>query len=1435
MATMVTGTSAAPSSADVPASTGPREPLRARVVGVLVRLRLALVCSGFLVLALLQQPGRIIGDTKLDLAVDPLSFLGRALTLWEPVGAAGQLQNQAYGYFFPMGPFFALGQLAGLPVWVVQRLWWAALMSVAFLGVVVLARRLRIGTPATALVAGIAYALAPRMLTAIGTTSVELIPMALAPWVLIPLVGAEERGSARRAAALSGLAVFCVGGVNAVATAAVLPLAVLYLLTRPAGPFRRRLVVWWGICVGLASVWWAGPLVLLGRFSPPFLFYIENADATTGPTDVLSVLRGTSHWVATLASPSGPTWPAGWSLVHDVVPVAGTVLLAAAGLAALCRRDLPERTWLVLGVLAGVGLVSLGHLAEVQGLWADRLHDGLDDFLAPLRNVHKFDPVLRLPLVLGLAHLGAVLLARARRGRAGQPDSGRLRSAARIGSRATLGLLVLALVAGIVPALAGRLAPPNGFTEIPGYWRQTAAFLEDQQPSGRALVLPGSSFPTYEWGSPTDEPLQALADSPWDVRNAIPLTPEGHIRMLDAVESRLEQGEGAAGLSRYLARAGISHLVLRNDVDTGATGATRSVLVRQALRDSPGISPVGSFGPVSEADGLSDGRVLDSGLDEPAPPIEIYAVADPAPRAWTTPMSSAVGVHGGPEALLPLEDRGVITDRPAMMAGSTAAPTDPAMVTDALLRRERTFGRLADAASGGLSEDDPLRLDAPVRDYVLPNLALAESVIRYIGGTPSASSSASDPDGFNGTRMDTQPWSAVDVDPMTAWRPAPWDESSEPPWWRLTTERQFLGREIVVSLGEEPGVARPSELKITTDAGELVVPVADTGEEQVLPIPQGYTSQLTISSTVPANDPDAPALALAEVRVLGINVHRSAVTPVPEHGATVFSFDAERGRSGCVTGSEGTPLCTPALITGSEEAVWLDRTFSVPGWSDYDIFGTAVARPGLALDALLTEARGTPLVEASSSPVSDPRGSAIAAVDGDPNTAWLAAGDDRRPTLTLTWPEPRTVDSLRVVTDPGLVAARPTAVTIDAGGLPRSLRLTEDGSVQFAPVVTDRLAVTFELPEELESLDPFTRWDQRLGVGVSELEVGGPNPVTPSDTPVRVEPGNAFRDPDTAELFDPETGELACGSGPDVQVDGAVMLTRARPTVGTLETLRPTTLEFCDAVPSMLIPGGEHRLLARSSEILGTDSVTLQRAGSPSDIDPGIRTAAGISRWDAEHRAVEVDAGDGDTLLVIPENINPGWTATLDGQTLTPVTIDGWQQGYIVPAGSAGTVQLDFTPGPAYRTALAVGAGAVLLLVLVAAWPARPLRDRPRRAPRVAAALSAVFGTAFVVGSALFGTALVGGLAGLAALAVLWLLRQITGRWGPAVLGAVATGALLAAGATLVSEPDGSTPGQLLAVVALSAVVAGILPVVPVRRLLLRRTPRPPRTATAGG
>ena len=148
------------------------------------RLRVLAVCLGLTALAFLQDPGMTAIDTKADLVVDPAGWLMRALHVWDPAGTFGQLQNQAYGYLWPMGPFFLAGDLLGIPEWAVQRLWWALLLIVACTGVITLADRLRIGTPWARIIAGVAFALSPRLLTEIGPISVEAWPSALAPWVL---------------------------------------------------------------------------------------------------------------------------------------------------------------------------------------------------------------------------------------------------------------------------------------------------------------------------------------------------------------------------------------------------------------------------------------------------------------------------------------------------------------------------------------------------------------------------------------------------------------------------------------------------------------------------------------------------------------------------------------------------------------------------------------------------------------------------------------------------------------------------------------------------------------------------------------------------------------------------------------------------------------------------------------------------------------------------------------------------------------------------------------------------------------------------------------------------------------------------------------------------------------------------------------------------
>ena len=453
------------------------------------RGRLVLVCAGLTALAFIQDPGRIAADTKLDLNINPGGLMSRALHLWDALGFSGQLQNQGYGYLWPMGPFYWLGQTIGLPTWVVQRLWWALLLCVAFLGMVKLASLLGIGTRGTRVVGALAFALAPRVVSTMGAVSIESWPLALAPWVLIPLVKGSLGGSPRKWAALSGVAFLCIGGVNAVATMAVLPLGVWWLLTRQRSRRLWSLSGWWVVSIGLASLWWLLPLLLLGQYSPPFLDWIESANVTTSVTSGINVMRGADAWLPYLVDNTGPLLPAGWELVTSWWGVLATGLVAAVGAAGLAIRGLPQRSFLVGAAIIGFGLVSLGHVGIPAGIGSEEIRSLLDGVLAPLRNVHKFDAVLRLPLTLGLmAALAAAFSWVGQRRLRGVPVQTVL-----------VAVVVAVIAASALPLVQGLGTRGRSYIDVPQYWQEAADYLVDQPP-GRALVVPEASFGVFQWG-----------------------------------------------------------------------------------------------------------------------------------------------------------------------------------------------------------------------------------------------------------------------------------------------------------------------------------------------------------------------------------------------------------------------------------------------------------------------------------------------------------------------------------------------------------------------------------------------------------------------------------------------------------------------------------------------------------------------------------------------------------------------------------------------------------------------------------------------------------------------------------------------------------------------------------------------------------------------
>src|SRR4029079_14977780 len=88
-------------------------------------------------------------------------------------------------------------------------------------------------------------------------------------------------------------------------------------------------------------------------------------------------------------------------------------VLLLFGVVGMTLRKNPHRQYLVLATFVGLLMVTAGHGGPLEGWFGGLERHALDGPLAPLRNVHKFDLVIRLPLVLGLAHLLAVIAERA--------------------------------------------------------------------------------------------------------------------------------------------------------------------------------------------------------------------------------------------------------------------------------------------------------------------------------------------------------------------------------------------------------------------------------------------------------------------------------------------------------------------------------------------------------------------------------------------------------------------------------------------------------------------------------------------------------------------------------------------------------------------------------------------------------------------------------------------------------------------------------------------------------------------------------------------------------------------------------------------------------------------------------------------------------------
>src|SRR5215469_3510808 len=828
-------------------------------------------CVALVALAFASHPGHIIADTKIDLAINPAGFLQRALHLWDPA-QFGQLQNQAVGYFFPTGPFFLLGKIAGIPGWITQRLWISFILLAAFLGVIRLCRALGIGSRDSQLIAAMAYALSPLALSLLGYNSAQVLPGAMLPWILVPLVAAVQAGRAAtpgqraRLAAQSAVAVALCSGVNAAATGAVLVPALIYLLAAGRSAPRWRIMAWWLPAVLLATAWWLYPLVLLARYGVSFLPYTESASTTMSVTGLFNTLRGTEDWLAHLMSDRQPWLPAGFQISTGALPTIATGVVAGLGLTGLVSRRMPHRRFLLWVLLVGVVIVVTGSASTFGNPLVRNLDSIINGPLAPLRNLDKFDPLVRLPIALGLASLLAEV---------------RLRSARSAATTATAAVGAIGLLA--LPVYLSGLSVRGSFTSVPRYWVSAAGWLSQHARTSAVLEEPGARFGQYSWGSPLDDILQPLFVGDWASSQLGVIGSAGNTRLLEAIDQRMSAGAGSTGLTQLLGRMGVRYVVVRNDLLRADLRQAWPARIHEALAQSPGIAKVAQFGsPPAPRRGSAADAVTD--FDPLYPPVEIYQVGGAQAAAVVQPTAGTLRVFGGPDALLPLADQGVLAGRPVLLDGDAPqVHASAAVVTDSLRRRIRNFGEIRDDYSPTLTAGQSPKTFEAIADFTQPGWLPYEAVTSYTGiASVWASTSDADIDApANQSGTGSLAFAAVDGNLKTMWESG----SKTGPirqWVTIKFDSAINPGRIRVAFADDRAIGPPvSAVEVTTKAGRVTQQVRATSQYQVLRVPRGLTTWLRVRVTAVRGSWTAgrSQAGIREIAIPGVQARRTIQAP----------------------------------------------------------------------------------------------------------------------------------------------------------------------------------------------------------------------------------------------------------------------------------------------------------------------------------------------------------------------------------------------------------------------------------------------------------------------------------------------------------------------------------------------------------------------------
>ncbi|MFZ2239681.1 MAG: hypothetical protein WAV90_09095, partial [Gordonia amarae] len=661
-------------------------------------------------------------------------------------------------------------------------------------------------------------------------------------------------------------------------------------------------------------------------------------------------------------------------------------------------------------------------------------------------------------------------------------------------------------------------------------------------------------------------------------------------------------------------------------------------------------------------------------------------------------------------------------------------------------------------------------------------------------------------------------------------------------WLRLsfTRPRAALSLTLTTAKAIGPDV---DTVVVTTNAGSSVAQGISPGKPFTVTLPGGNTSWIEIRASHTRSGTAGNQFALGEVALTDLatgnplSIRQRVVLPAQQKNSDVAQWVLTQeltGRSACVRDASSDDelfRCASGLGLTPETPGVFTRALSVPSATSVSPTVTLVPTPGDGLRALL-HVPGSVVADGPSD-VTDPRGAAQAAVDGDPATVWTAPedgardddedpadddgtkpdretgdeatsdgksgntggygdpdskkqnGDDSQkdsgqkdsgredsgggdsaetdsvqeepgkpdsgqkgsgresdsgPTLTIRLPEVQRVDKLRIVA-PETYPAAPTEVSVNLGAGWLTRTVSRDGTVPLTGARTDRIRLRVNKSADVIDVNSLG-FATRAPAGIAEIKISPAPDALP---------------------FDPDrVVAVGCGDGIGITVAGRVIGLSLRTTAGDLRNGTPVIARPCGSAPIPLAAGEQELSVNPGSafSVVDVNLSTAQQVPSASTVLPT------VEKWSATHRVVDVRASAADRILTVAESTNSGWRATVDtpdGEiNLHPITVNGWQQGWVVPANLSGPVTLRYSLDTPYRWVLVVGLLLVAVLLALAWQPPVLARSRwSRHDARVAGPFETLApsslrpqGSSSVVAAS---------LAVLPVLGAVWLL---TGWWG---------------------------------------------------------------------